>query len=521
MTRQQSRYDRTLNVLRDKTRIVKAPPPSGRGSHLDVTLHENSRLLVEGSCPALRLTYAGKKGGTVSVSLAENATVWIESWHPPRQATTLHIEIGPGACVGIGEQALASNPHSTLSVKYESEGTGCLTAIRRTVTDGSLLRIAGMVPGDRLNLPGDGGEALLQRLAAHGLASGPTAERSTTAVESAIDMTALENPRFEYLIGADAFSLDSLPMGLAYESWNHLEPASPPAEHGQILGQPSPTGAASEPAVQQEIFRARTPIAQWPRLAPVTFEANALGPGLPERRIELAPGQRLLYQGMAVSAHELVNGRLITQTAAAHYACYVVPQALTGKECSLAGLTLLPADSARPTPSCFDIERFRRQLLDYAAFESGMLLDNNPALRLEFNGMVIDAERSAEGTGIWRFALPDELPHAALRVVTRSAIARDTSPLPLADQRTLGIALHDLIVEDSIGRRRLDLFHPAWNGLHPRESRRGRELRWTNGLATLPREAHGLRGGETIELHVAAVGCYWTDGPFGDQEQAK
>lgn len=517
----QSRSDHTINVLRDKTRVVKAPPPSRRGFHLNVILHENSRLLIEGPCPALRLTYAGKKGGKAYVSLAKNATVWIESWHPPRHPATLHIEIGPGACAGINEHALALNPYSVFSVKYRSEGTGCLTAIWHAVRAGAPLQIAGMVAGDRLNLPRSGSEALCQGLTVPGLAFGPTAKRNSTAIEGTTNMMARENPCLEHIVGTDAVLPDLLPIGLAYDSWSHLEPDGALVQRMLALGQSTSPGKDPEQAMLKELFRARTAIAQWSGLAPVTFEANALGPGLPERRIELAPGQRLLYQGMAVSAHELTNGRLITQTETAHYACYVVPQALVERECNLAGLTLLPANSTRPMPPYFEMEQFRRQLLDYAASVSGMLLDNDPALRLEFNGVVIDAEPSAEATGIWRFVLPCALPHAALCIVSRSAIARDTSTLPLTDQRTLGIALHDLVVNDSVGRRHLDLFHPAWKGLHAGESRRGRELRWTNGLATLPAEAHGLHGGETIELHVAAVGRYWIDGALDDQEGAK
>lgn len=511
MRRQPPSPGRTLSILSHTTRELHSQPASRQDAQVHVIVREGSRLIVGEANPALTLTYAGKAGGKAYLSLDEGATVWIEHWHNPESSATLCIEIGPHAHVGLSEEATTAAPSHGFEIVLKSGGTSSLAAIWRI--DQSPLRIIGTSARCLLNLALRSPAGQLIEVALHENATDALMENFSKLALSRL-LPEVESTHIKW-INVDAPS-EPLPVGVDSKYQETLQEllsdSKVPASGSKIKRQGNIAGTV------REYVRARTPPLHWERFAPVVFAPDALGPGVPRRRIALGPGQQLLVNGKVVAAHELINGLSIRQHTDDHYICYITPSALTEEETVLAGLSLL-ANTDRLSPS-HNAEQCRQQMLAHTAARNEMRLSSNPALRLELGGHSIDKHPSSSEPGIWRFVVPETMPPDALHIVCRSAVARDTATIALTDDRILGVAISDLVVHGPAGSRHVDLSHPSWSGLHPWEYRRGRAMRWTNGLATLPYAAHGLQGGETIELHVASVGRYWVDASIDEQEQA-
>jgi len=509
MTRQQS-VARRFNVLAARTRILKAPSHSKDDAPVEVTLHENSRLLIKHPAANVRLRYAGKPNGQAHIHLDEGATGWIASWHSRVSGTRVHIEVASHACVGISEEALASAsaPHSEFSITFNANGTGCLTAAWAATQSPPPLQIAGMSPGDRLGLAiRDLGGALRSF---NGTCTSSMAGAQGAVI--ALSVKGLETAHLDWNMPTHG-EIESLPSGLcAAMDDTRVDSAAPlfPVDHAPFAHAPASTSSTVK-------LRACIEPVTWARLAPVVFEADALAPGIPLRRVALAPGQPVRHGDQILLANQLVNGQSIRQGTDSHQICYFRPPEMELSDIPWAGLDLI-ADPATPCAPHYAVEQCRQRLLQYTASRFRIGLSPDPALRLELGRQSVGL--AAYEPGIWRATVPASISTSPLCIVSRSACARDTTLFPLEDSRILGVALADIVIHSAAGSRHLDLSHPAWTGLHEPEFRRGRARRWTNGLASLPGEVHQLHGGETIELHIAAVGRYWVDAALDELGQA-
>lgn len=238
------------------------------------------------------------------------------------------------------------------------------------------------------------------------------------------------------------------------------------------------------------------------------FAANALAPGVPSAPIALAPWQLLDYRGTTVYAHQLLNGITITQNPYWHWLRYDVPTTLAKNSHQIKGLLLRPGRGHWIHTGRRETEICRQHMLNYTAEASAWDLAPEPALRLDFNGQVVPGSSSPDGRR-WRFQLPPTLEPCPCRILSRSAVPKETSTLDQEDRRTLGVALQSVDVLANGERRKVDLNHPEWSGLHAPSVVRGNALRWTNGMAALPYTAHGLRGSEILEIQVGATISYW------------
>lgn len=474
-----------------ETDLLNARHPASAGQLVSVELSADSRLVVENLRCMLEVRGAGTEGIRATVRVGENAEVALVG--AIAALAELRVEIGPGACLDLAPSCFADSAGPALHVVFESEGTGCLAAAWPTspLTE-SRLRVAGMMEGDTLNL------AYVD--SAGGL-------HAVTGLSS--DAKGCLRPTFTPAAADAPFPVDF--ADLSAESsmrWKDGAKVPPPRPAGLLVeARGSDEQAATD---ERPLFCGRVAHALRLRLSPVRIEADALAPGEPARAVTLAPWQALKVHGTAMYAHQLVNGRTVTQSADWHWLQYAVPAPLERNSSKLAGLLLLPENSHTASGPAADL--CRQRLLSYAARQSGAALVSEPALRLEFNGLVVHGMATHSGPQRWRFTLPPTLEPSTLRILSRSSVARETSTLALDDRRILGVALESVAVLANGEHRRIDICHPAWSGMHASTVRHGQALRWTNGMAALPYEVHGLRGGEILELHVAETGHYWLEG---------
>lgn len=508
MTRPPLKTNQTIRIPPDKSRKLACGPKTHRDTNVTATLRKNSKLEITDHAPALHLIYADANAGGAYIAVAANATVWIESWHAKSATGTLTIELAPGASVGLSERAMAAAQPDGFHVVFNSDGTGYLTATWDASRDTPALQVSGAQPGDRMDISVIDSAGTLCSLD-RALDRAPRAAKLGASVPHETLsrwLPGLDTATLAFTDEACAYL--PMPIGVDQENWQALHPlcgagtqenGDGPALHGDT--------AQADLRVTTHT-RASMTAEQWKRYAPVVFEPDALAPGVPEKRVVLAPGQGIRYGGTIVAAHALVNGRRITRDETGHCLVYISPFSLLAGDFSLAGIDLVTDRESEGTSSS-SVEQCRQRALAHAAAQDDITLVDQPALRLEFDGLVIDGVAPRTPVGVWRFTLPTTLPASELRIVSRSAVARETSPVPLADDRVLGVALAALVVLGPQGPVTVDLSHPDWMGLHNREYRRGTAIRWTNGLASIGQHVHLLRGGETIELHVAAVSRYW------------
>jgi hypothetical protein len=147
-----------------------------------------------------------------------------------------------------------------------------------------------------------------------------------------------------------------------------------------------------------------------------------------------------------------------------------------------------------------------QRILERAGPRPGQPLTDDPDLHLLVDGHRIEAAEKQDSVHVFRLTKRPETVHIASReaVPAELGLARDP--------RSLGVALRRIAVRqgtkfvvlraDDAGLR---------DGFHPYESTK--DLRWTDGCATLPADAFaGFKGGIEIVLHLAETTRYPNDG---------
>lgn len=476
---------RDITLAADETRVLDTLAARGFPAYIRLTLGANSRLVVERADCVLAIETRGPQDTSCTVYANDNSNLVLVKG--VQGDMPLQLEIGTGTCVELdGPMFLASSTAPVRAV-FRSSGSGCLSVVwKDSPVALPELPVSDMVAGDRLNLSRIDDVGISHTLTSLnvGTTGSPAPLQSPGhAVASPIPL------RFE------------APGRLTGMTWcDDLQP--PPRLEGVW------SDAINVESHEQVVFCGHIPHRLRAELGPVEFAANALAPGVPSAPIALAPWQLLDYRGTTVYAHQLLNGITITQNPYWHWLRYDVPTTLAKNSHQIKGLLLRPGRGHWIHTGRRETEICRQHMLNYTAEASAWDLAPEPALRLDFNGQVVPGSSSPDGRR-WRFQLPPTLEPCPCRILSRSAVPKETSTLDQEDRRTLGVALQSVDVLANGERRKVDLNHPEWSGLHAPSVVRGNALRWTNGMAALPYTAHGLRGSEILEIQVGATISYW------------
>lgn len=488
---------RDVTLAPDETRILIIENTSGFPDYIRLALAANSHLVLERANCVLEVETRGPHDAVCTIRVNDNSNVVLVKG--VQGEMPLQLEIGTGSCVELDGPMFLASSSAPVRVAFRSNGSGCLSAVwSNSAFAVPEVEVSGMAAGDQLNLSCMDDVGILHMITSlDEVAAVPLAPYQSLPQTTAV-------PPIPVRVAASGH--------LAGMSWCADSPPPPRFE-----GVWSDTPLAE--SHQQVVFCGRIPHHLRAELGPVQLAANALASGVPSAPLALAPWQLLDYHGIAVYAHQMLNGKTVTQNPHWHWLRYDVPPGLVKNSHQTKGLLLRPGRGHWIRTGRRETEICRQRMLNYTAEALALELVSQPALRLDFNGQVIPGTSSLDGRR-WRFQLPPTLEPCPCRILSRSAVPKETSILDQEDQRTLGVALQSVDVLANGERRRLDINHPDWRGLHALSTLRGSTLRWTNGMAALPHSAHGLRGGEILEIDVGATVHYWRlskDKPTSDK----
>lgn len=277
------------------------------------------------------------------------------------------------------------------------------------------------------------------------------------------------------------------------------------------------------------------------RAFPITFQKDSVSENVPHRDLTVSPGHLVLIDGSLIPAMALVNGKTITQDFSRKSFQYfhielesfdilladglpaesyvdmgnrsmfenadtvdLHPEfeaTTSGGRPQLDGITVQRSGSA--------VEAVRRRLLKRAESMTQSVRVSDPDLRVEINGQEIRAEVQGQIEGVMRFVLPAGTQASDVRILSRSAIVRDTTVHARRDLREVGVGLAGIAIEDASGRRDIDLMDSQLSGLHKPQVAHGVTMRWTNGATVIPAALLNLSGPAVLELNVLRTYSYW------------
>lgn len=155
------------------------------------------------------------------------------------------------------------------------------------------------------------------------------------------------------------------------------------------------------------------------------------------------------------------------------------------------------------------VEVIRKHLLARAQALTGAVRTTDAALCIEVNGQIVHSTPDFGKGGVYHFALPANA--GDIRVLSRSAVVRDVTPLARRDVRQIGVGLSGIAVSTASGRQQISLTDAALTGLNAVQDVKGTAMRWTNGAAVIPAALINTTGAATLELTVLRTYSYWVD----------
>lgn len=285
------------------------------------------------------------------------------------------------------------------------------------------------------------------------------------------------------------------------------------------------------------LHKSRIPAKDAVRAFPILFKKDSIANNVPHRDLTLSPGHHVSFDGTLVPAMMLVNGQTIVQqfnTKVFEYFHVELEQfdimlaegvpaesyVDTGNRSmfqNAADVAMNPdfgPAEGRPEVQGIKVvqqgpvvEAIRKQLLARAQALTGAVLTTDAALCIEVNGQIVQSTPEFGKEGVYHFALPANA--GDVRVLSRSAVVRDVTPLARRDVRQIGIGLSGIVVSTASGRQQISLTDAALTGLNAAQGVKGTTMRWTNGAAVLPAALINTTGAATLELTVLRTYTYW------------
>jgi len=287
--------------------------------------------------------------------------------------------------------------------------------------------------------------------------------------------------------------------------------------------------------------KARIPAKDAIRAFPITFKKDSVAKNVPHHDVTVSPHHLVLIDGNLIPAMVLVNGKTITQDFSLKVFQYfhvelesfdiLLAEGLPAESYVDMGNRSMfdnadtvalhpdfeaPNDGSRPVLEGITVQRsgpaveaVRKKLLKRAETMTKSTRVADPDLRVEINGQEVRAEVQGQHEGVMRFVLPEGTHTGDIRILSRSAIVRDTTAHARRDLRQVGVGLASIVIEDANGRREIDVTESQLSGLHTSQDVRGVTMRWTNGAAVVPASVHQISGDAVLELNVIRTYTYW------------
>lgn len=288
------------------------------------------------------------------------------------------------------------------------------------------------------------------------------------------------------------------------------------------------------------LYKSRIPSKDAVRALPILIKKDAIADNVPHADLTVSPGHHLSFDGKLVPAMMLVNGQTIVQQFNTRVFEYfhveleqfdvVLAEGVPAESYVDTGNRSMFQNSAEvamnpdfgPAEGRTEVdgitvaregavvEAIRKRLLARAEVLTGASRTTDAALCVEVNGQIIQASPAFAKEGVYRFELPANA--GDVRILSRSAVVRDVTPLARRDVRQIGVGVSGLAVIDQNGRRELDLADTSITGLNKAQDVKGTQMRWTTGITVVPADTIQACGNATLELTVLRTYTYWVDG---------
>ena len=290
----------------------------------------------------------------------------------------------------------------------------------------------------------------------------------------------------------------------------------------------------------RKMYASRIPASQAIRAYPIRIAAGALAPKVPTRDLYVSPYHHMYFSGKLIPAMLLVNGQTITQDFSRRSFEYFHVEldrfdimlaegaaaesyVDTGNRSMFQNVNVVslladfgPPEGRREIEGIEivrngpQVQAVRKQLLKRAEALSKAKRVSDPDLRVEINGQEIRPEPAERTEGVMRFVLPAGVQASDVRILSRSSVVRDTTMHARRDLRRVGVGLARITIEDTAGRRDIDLLDARLRGMQAVQDVHGIAMRWTTGKAIIPMAVHAAQGPAVLELHVLRTYSYWT-----------
>ena len=469
-------------------------------------------------------------GGTSTLNLGENAHVKISEFFDLSAGQTSNYNLGEGSTLEYSPPSIGGGAGNSTTFDLGGDGTSTLIynpgGLQLDLS--SSPKIAGLSAGDQIQVNG----------------------ATQGAVEGSNLVFRDDNGRVVGSFNAEAQDLSKVTFEggkMVYACYLKGTRIATPDGEVQVetlkAGDKVLTAAGGVATVKwlghRTLYKNRIPAKDAVRAFPILFKKDSIANNVPHRDLTLSPGHHVSFDGTLVPAMMLVNGQTIIQqfnTKVFEYFHVELEQfdiilaegvpaesyVDTGNRSmfqNAADVAMNPdfgPAEGRPEVKGIKVvqqgpvvEAIRKQLLARAEAITGAVRTTDAALCIEVNGQIVHSTPEFSKEGVYQFALPANA--GDVRVLSRSAIVRDVTPLARRDLRQIGVGLSGIAVSTAGGRQQISLTDTALTGLNAAQDVKGSTMRWTNGAAVIPATLINTTGAATLELTVLRTYSYWMD----------